>query len=72
MTPAELTEKRGELFYMFDQDGNGTLDPAEYDLFDETRRADIETNAGGRKGPMRVVDHAMARGFNDGDGDGMV
>jgi len=68
----EVTEKRGEIFYMFDQNEDGALDGAEYDLFDETRRADIEANAGGRKGPMQAVDKAMDRKFNDLDGDGMV
>ncbi|KUJ76199.1 hypothetical protein AVO45_12860 [Ruegeria marisrubri] len=68
----ETAEKRAEIFTMFDQDEDGTLNQAEYDLFDETRRADIVANAGGRKGPMQVVDKAMDRKFNDLDGDGAV
>lgn len=72
VTAAEVSEKRGEIFYMFDQDESGALETAEYDLFDETRRADMETNAGGLKGPMQVVDQAMDRAFNDLDGDGVV
>lgn len=72
ITPAEISEKRAEIFTMFDQDENGLLDTVEYDLFDETRRADMEASGGGLKGPMAVVDKAMDRGFNDGDGDGAV
>lgn len=72
ITVAEIAEKRGEIFVMFDQNEDGALDAAEYDLFDETRRADIEANAGGRKGPMALVDKAMDRTFNDADGDGLV
>jgi len=32
----------------------------------------VEANAGGRKGPMALVDQAMDRAFNDADGDGLV
>lgn len=72
VTVAEATEKRGDVFYMFDQDENGALDAAEYDLFDETRKADMDANAGGHRGPMRKVSQAMAREFNDVDKDGTV
>lgn len=73
VTLDEAREKRGELFYMFDQDENGLLNDSEYDLFDETRRADMDTNAGGhKKGQMRGVDKGMMRDFNDIDGDGQV
>lgn len=72
ITPAEISEKRAEIFTMFDQNEDGQLDAVEYDLFDETRRADMEANGGGGKGPMAKVDQAMDRGFNDGDGDGAV
>ena len=72
VTVAEATQKRGDIFYMFDQDENSALDAAEYDLFDETRIADMEANAGGHNGQMRGVSQAMARDFNDVDGDGLV
>ena len=73
VTLSEAQEKRGEIFTMFDQDENGVLSGPEYDLFDETRRADMEENAGGaKKGPMRGVEKAMMRDFNDVDGDGQV
>jgi len=73
VTFAEAKEKRGDLFTMFDQDEDSRLSDAEYDLFDETRRADMDENAGGhKKGPMRGVDKAMMREFNDVNGDGQV
>ena len=69
----EAQEKRSELFYMFDQDENNVLSAVEYDLFDDTRQADMDQNAGGhKKGPMRNVDQGMKREFNDVDGDGVV
>lgn len=72
VTLAETTQKRADIFYMFDQDENGSLDDAEYDLFDETRQADIDANAGGPKGQMRGLNQAMMRDFNDRDSDGSV
>lgn len=72
VTVEEATQKRGEIFYMFDQDENGSLDDVEYDLFDETRNADMQENAGGMNGPMRDVSEAMAREFNDENKDGLV
>lgn len=72
VTVAEATEKRSDVFYMFDQDENGALDATEYDLFDETRNADMQANAGGHKGQMQGVSKAMSREFNDVDNNGMV
>jgi len=73
VTLAEASEKRGEIFYMFDQDESGALDEAEYNLFDETRQADMDANEGGHgNGPMRAVNQGMMRAFNDADGDGVV
>ncbi len=72
VTPLEAQTKRDELFVMFDADGNGALDATEYDLFDQTRDADMATNAGGKgPGPMRPVIEGLVRGFNDTDGDGL-
>lgn len=69
----EATQKRAELFTMFDQDGSGGLDRAEYDLFDQTRQADMKANAGGHdKGPMRIVNDGLTLPFNDTNGDGTV
>ena len=73
VTPLEANTKRDELFTMFDADESGTLDSTEYDLFDETRDADMVTNAGGKgRGPMQPVVEGLVRGFNDTDGDGLV
>ncbi len=73
ITLAEATEKRGEIFYMFDQDESGALDADEYDLFDETRQADMDANAGGHgKGQMKGVNQGLMRDYNDADGDGAV
>ena len=72
VTLAEATQKRADIFTMFDQDESGALDAAEYDLFDETRLADMAENAGGHKGPMRGINQAMTREVNDVNGDGSV
>lgn len=71
---AELTEKRGDVFYMFDVDENGMLDAAEYGMFDETRAADMAANAEGHgkgQGAGRMQE-GMTLAFNDTDGDGQV
>jgi hypothetical protein len=73
VTLIEAQEKRGDLFYMFDQDENGKLDATEYDLFDETRQSDMDENAGGQNnGQMRGVNAGLMREFNDANGDGQV
>lgn len=73
ITAAEAEEKRGEIFFMFDQDENGLLNDAEYTLFDETRAADIAANEPGLgRGPMKNAGQGMMREFNDADGDGQV
>lgn len=73
VTLSEAQEKRSDIFAMFDQDEDGVLSAAEYDLFDETRMADMNENAGGHaKGPMKAANQGMMRDFNDTDGDGQV
>ncbi len=73
VTLAETETKRADLFRMFDMDGNDSLDAEEYRLFDETRRADMDANAGGAgKGPMKRVEDGLTFGYNDIDGDGAV
>ena len=72
VTVKEATQKRSDLFYMFDQNEDGMLDADEYVLFDETRETDMNTNAGGQNGQMRGVNDAMTREFNDVDKDGLV
>ncbi|MFD3190068.1 EF-hand domain-containing protein [Sedimentitalea sp. HM32M-2] len=73
VTLQEATQKRAELFTMFDQDENGLLDTTEYQLFDMTRQADMAENAGGHgKGPMKSVNQGLTLPFNDVNGDGAV
>jgi len=72
VTRTEAAEKRADLFYMFDQDEDGLLSPAEYDLFDATRAADMQANAGGGRGPLKTVHEGLMRAFNDSDGNGSV
>ena len=55
---------------MFDQNEDGVLDSAEYDLFDETRAADHE-NEGSERGMGRQGE-GMARDITDLNGDGVV
>ena len=76
VTLAEVREKRGEIFYMLDQDENGALDSAEYDLFDATRAADRENQAAGcgkgGQGGKGDQGSGMTREVTDLNGDGMV
>ncbi|MDO7685370.1 MAG: EF-hand domain-containing protein [Loktanella sp.] len=68
----EITERRGDIFVMFDQDEDGMLSAEEYVLFDETRAADMENNSGGHgKGGDRMQE-GLTLGFNDTDADGQV
>lgn len=70
---ADLEEKRGDVFTMFDQDENDMLDAEEYALFDETRAADMENNAGEHAGQaLRPAQKGMQMAFNDTNGDGLV
>lgn len=72
---AEATERRGDIFTMFDADENDMLSDEEYTLFDETRAADMANNAQaegmmlGGHGPMNAGLERMA---NDTNGDGVV
>ncbi|HHL19926.1 MAG TPA: EF-hand domain-containing protein [Aliiroseovarius sp.] len=70
VTLEEVRTKRADIFYMFDQNEDGVLDSAEYDLFDETRAADHENEGNGR-GKGRQGE-GMARDLNDLNGDGVV
>lgn len=73
VTLAEATQKRAEVFTMFDQDEDGQLNSSEYDLFDVTRQADMQANAGGHgKGPMKKINQGLMRDYNDTNGDGAV
>ncbi len=70
VTTGEARQMRGDVFYMFDRNGDGALDAAEYDLFDETRAADMAANEA--RGAMRPVEAGLRREANDVDGDGVV
>ena len=73
VTVAEVTERRDMVFNMFDQDENGSLNAEEYVMFDETRAADMENNAGGGHGQGGDrMQEGLTLGFNDTDGDGEV
>ena len=75
VTLAEATERRGDIFSMFDADENDLLSAEEYTMFDETRAADMAANAEaegmmlGGHGPMNA---GLERGANDTNGDGTV
>lgn len=74
VTRDEARERRGDVFFMFDNDDNGALDSAEYDLFDETRAADM-ANAGARQGLQPRPNSPAAllgRDYTDADHDGLV
>jgi hypothetical protein len=72
VTIAELTEKRGDVFYTFDYDENGLLDEEEYFYFDEARANDMKNQGDEAQGKMGRVQEGMQMAFNDADGDGMV
>ncbi len=77
----EVTEKRGDVFYMFDQDEDGMLNAEEYATFDETREADMAMeneeqgngeNGGGKQGGGHGGSEGMSLEFNDINDDGQV
>jgi hypothetical protein len=65
VTFAEAEERRGDIFTMFDQDEDGLLSSEEYDLFDETRAAEMalmDEDRMGRTGAMVAMnDWAQAQ-----------
>ncbi len=72
VTLAEITEKRGDVFVTFDEDGDGMLTAAEYVMFDEARAADQENERGNGNGGHGKASVGMTLEFNDVDGDGAV
>lgn len=69
----DITTRRGDVFFTFDADENGTLDAEEYIAFDEARTNDMETNGGhGNGNGMRRASEGMTLAFNDVDGNGEV
>lgn len=72
VTLAEATERRGDIFYTFDENEDGILQPAEHDAFDAARAADMAENGMGHgKGKMNPA-NGMLRKFTDANGDGNV
>lgn len=70
----EARERRGDIFFMFDNDEDGALNSEEYDLFDETRATDME-NAGmgrGLRAPEGSPAQLLSRDYTDADHDGQV
>ena len=57
---------------MFDQNEDCSLDAEEYVLFDETRAADMENNAGGHGNGGERIQEGLTLGFNDTNADGAV
>lgn len=72
VTIAELTQKRGDVFYTFDYDENGLLDAQEYVFFDEARANDMKNQGDQAQGKMGRVQEGMQMAFNETDGDGKV
>lgn len=75
----DATERRGDIFAMFDQDDDGVLSAQEYELFDDTREADAKLNAGGHgngngkgKGGFDRAQDGLTMTFNDLDENGSV
>ncbi len=73
VTLEEIIEKRGEVFYMFDQEDDGILSAENYKLFDEVRAADQAQAAGNSNGTREQRGaKGMTLEFNDTNGDGEV
>lgn len=70
VTLAEVQERRGDLFYMFDANEDGMLNDDEYAMFDETRAADREMHLEAY-GSVPGQGQAMGQGQGQGKGMGM-
>ena len=73
VTVAEVAEKRENIFYTFDENGDGIITGDEYVAFDEARAADQanENQGNGNAGHGRAS-AGMTLEFNDTDGNGEV
>ncbi len=78
VTPAEVQERRKQIFYMFDTDENEVLGEAEWASVDEHLTAELGQGpgagmaAGQGMGPGRFIRESLTVAFNDGNGDGVV
>lgn len=71
----DLALRRADIFNMFDQSGDGTLDAAEQVLMAETVAAAEDNNGGeghGKGGPGQFMHAAMTADYNDADADGVI
>ena len=65
---AEATEKRADIFTMFDMDDDNSLSASEYDAFDETRAEDFANNAQPQAGQGMGQGQGAGQGKNMGNG----
>lgn len=77
VTLEEATTKRGEVFYMFDSDTDGTLSAEEWAGVAQHMADEMGTKGAGMghglgNGPGAIMHEAMTPAFNDADGDGNV
>ena len=75
VTVEEAAERRGDIFYTFDENEDDILTAEEYLYFDEARALDHEGEDQGQAGkgnPERKAAVGMTLEFNDVDGDGQV
>ena len=83
VTQADIIERRGSLFEMFDLDGSAVLDMEELQNMAATitdrEAVEAEQSKGqghgggqGGNGPGQIIHDAMGLAFNDSDGDGQI
>ena len=72
VTLAEATERRGDIFFTFDENEDGILSATDYAMFNEARAADHEGEQTGGQGNGRRASVGMEMDFNDVDSDGQV
>lgn len=77
VTSEEATTKRGEVFYMFDLDSDGSLSAEDWAAVAQHMADELGTKGAGMgqghgNGPGAVMHEAMTPAFNDTDGDGTV
>ncbi len=67
----DAREQRANVFAMFDENDDGILDPAEFEVLAEHRAADAAQHGGGGRKHAQMG-RGMGLEFNDGDGNGVV
>jgi Ca2+-binding EF-hand superfamily protein len=75
VTLDEAVEKRAEIFWMFDAEGDGILDAADWVNVKTHLAFEEETKGGAHsmgRGPGQFIHDAMELSYNDADGDGRV